>query len=42
MSQFTYNKQRHLELLKLNDSQNRVLTSTEKLEFDKYWSLIDS
>ena len=42
MSKFNYNKQRHLELLKLKDSQEKVLTSTEKLELNEYWSLLDN
>lgn len=38
MSKFNYSKLRYLELLKLKDSQ---LTSSEKSELDKYWSLLD-
>jgi hypothetical protein len=41
MSKFNYNKQRHLELLKLKDSQDKVLTSTEESELNEYWSLLD-
>ena len=42
MSKFKYNKQRHLELLKLKYSQEKVLTSTEKSELDEYCSLLDN
>lgn len=42
MSKFNYNKQRHLELLKLKYSQEKVLTSTEKSELNEYWSLLDN
>ena len=42
MSKFNYNKQRHLELLKLKYSQEKVLTSTEKSELNEYWSLVDN
>ena len=42
MSKFNYNKQRHLELLKLKYSQEKVLTSTEKSELNEYSSLIDN
>lgn len=41
MSKFNYNKQRHLELLKLKYSQKKVLTSTEKSELNEYCSLLD-
>ena len=39
MSKLNYNKQRHLELLKLKYSH---LTSTEKSELNEYWSLLDN
>ena len=39
MSKLSYNKQRHLELLKLKYSH---LTSTEKSELNKYWCLLDN
>ena len=42
MSNFNYNKQRHLELLKLKYSQKKVLTSTEKLELNEYSSVLDN
>ena len=42
MSKLNYNKQRHLELLKLKYSQEKVLTSTEKSELNEYWSLLDN
>lgn len=42
MSKFNYNKQRHLELLKLKYSQEKVLTSTEKSELNEYSSLLDN
>ena len=42
MSKFNYNKQRHLELLKLKHSKEKILTSTEKLELNEYWSLLDN
>jgi len=42
MSKFNYNKQRHLELLKLKYSQEKVLTSTEKSELNAYSSLLDN
>ena len=38
-SKLNYNKQRHLELLKLKYSH---LTSTEKSELNEYWSLLDN
>jgi len=41
MSKFNYNKRRHLELLKLKDSQEKVLTSTEEAELNEYCSLLD-
>ena len=37
-----YNKQRHLELLKLKYSQENVLTSKEELELNEYSSVLDS
>ena len=42
MSKFNYNKQRHIELLKLKYSQEKVLTSTEKSELNEYSSLLDN
>ena len=42
MSNFNYSKQRHLELLKLKYSQEKVLTSKEKSELSKYSSVLDS
>jgi hypothetical protein len=42
MSKFNYNKQRHLELLKLKYSQEKVLTSTEESELNEYSSLLDN
>ena len=42
MSNFNYNKQRSLELLKLKYSQEKVLTSTEESELNEYLSLLDS
>ena len=42
MSKFNYNKQRHLELLKLKYSQEKVLTSIEKSELNEYSSLLDN
>ena len=42
MSKFNYNKERHLELLKLKYSQEKVLTSTEKSELNEYSSLLDN
>lgn len=39
MSKLSYNKQRHLELLKLKYSH---LTSTEKSELNEYWCLLDN
>ena len=42
MSKFNYNKQRHLELLKLKYSQKKVLTSTEESELNEYLSLLDN
>ena len=42
MSNFNYNKQRHLELLKLKYSQEKVLTSTENSELNEYSSLLDN
>ena len=41
MSKVNYNKERHLELLKLKNSQEKVLTSTEEAELTKYWCLVD-
>ncbi len=42
MSNFNYNKERHLELLKLKYSQENVLTSKEELELNEYSSVLDS
>ena len=42
MSNFNYNKQRHLELLKLKYSQENALTSKEELELNEYSSVLDS
>lgn len=42
MSKFNYNKQRHLELLKLKYSQEKILTSTEKPELNEYLCLLDN
>ena len=42
MSNFNYNKERYLELLKLKYSQDNVLTSKEELELNEYSSLLDS
>ena len=42
MSKLNYNKRRHLKLLKLRNSKEKILTSTEKLELDEYSSLLDS
>lgn len=41
MSKFNYNKQRHLELLKLKYSQKKILTSTEESELSEYSCLLD-
>ena len=40
MSKFNYNKQRHIELLKLKYSHEKVLTSIEKSELNEYSSLL--
>ena len=42
MSNFNYNKQRHLELLKLKYSQEKFLTYTEELELNEYSSVLDN
>ena len=42
MSNFNYDKLRYLELLKLRDSQKKVLTSTEESELNEYSCLLDA
>ena len=42
MSNFNYNKQRHLELLKLKYSQEKVLTSIEESQLNEYSCVLDS
>ena len=41
MSNFNYSKERHLKLLKLEHSQEKVLTSAEESELITYWCMID-